>query len=308
MNGLPLSGRYYRQHGVPMLREKYAADLDRIAVGLVGDGSDCLGFDDGQSRDHDWGPGFCLWLTGADYDRIGPPLQRDYLTLPAAFEGFERQAGEWGIGRVGVFEIGAFYKGFIGRPDLPETLADWFRIPEKNLAAATSGQVFEDPLGEFSRIRQGLLGFYPDDVRIAKIAARCMTAGQAGQYNFPRSIRRGELFAAQYAETKFCADIMSLVYLVNRRYAPYYKWLQRGLAGLSRLGDRLSGDMSALMAARSPGAKSAGIEAICATVIAELRREGLSDSGSPFLLDHGPLVHDRIIDPALRAVDVWVGP
>ena len=63
-----------------------------------------------------------------------------------------------------------------------------------------------------------------------------MSAGQSGQYNFLRSLWRRDYFAAQYAETKFCADIMSLVYLLNRSYAPYYKWLLRGIAGLPILG------------------------------------------------------------------------
>ena len=308
MTGLELAERYWRRHGVPLLDGKYAPWRDRIAAGLAGDGSDCLGFDDQYSRDHDWGPGFCLWLTAADHAEIGPALQRDYHALPAGFESFQRQAGDWGGGRVGVFETGAFYKSFIGRTGIPETLADWFRIPEKNLAAATSGRVFADPLGEFSRIRRGLLDFYPDDVRLAKIAARCMSAGQSGQYNLPRCTLRGEAFAAQYAETKFCADIMSLIYLLNRRYAPYFKWLQRGLGQLPRLGEPASRTISALVTAAGADEKAALVETLCAAVVAALRAEGLSDSSSRFLLDHGPLVHQRIADPALRYVDVWGAP
>lgn len=233
-----------------MLREKFAAQQGRIAAGLVGDGSDCLGYDDKYSTDHDWGPGFCWWLSKPDYEQFGAHLHAEYAKLPINFLGFERITSEWGDGRVGVFEIGAFYRSFLGRNGMPVTLADWLRIPEKNLAACTSGEVFADPLGEFSRIRQQLLQGYPEDVRLAKIAARCMSSGQAGQYNFHRSIWRGEYFAAQYAETKFCSDIMSLIYLLNRSYAPFYKWLHRGVATLPTLGRFMSQKVTALTAAR----------------------------------------------------------
>lgn len=307
MKGLDLAERYFLRFGLPLIRDRYPAYAGRIAAGLVGDGSDCLGFDDEQSRDHDWGPGFNLWLTAADHQQIGAALQRDYLDLPGHFCGFVRHAGAWGHGRVGVFEIGDFYKEFIGRPGAPVTLGDWVRIPEKNLAACTSGKVFHDPLGDFSRIRNQLLGFYPQDVRLAKIAARCMSAGQSGQYNLRRCSSRGEIFAAQYAETKFCADVMSLVYLINHRYAPYYKWLHRGLAGLSCLGGLIHQQIVDLMAADAIGDKLSIVDRLCATVIAELRDERLTDTDSCFLLDHGPVVHEKIADPALRAMNVWAG-
>lgn len=307
MNGLTLAERYFGRYGGELLDGGFAAWRGRIAAGLAGDGSDCLGFDDEYSRDHDWGPGFCLWLTAEDHAEIGAALQSAYDRLPKSFAGFTRSTTEWGDGRVGVLEIGAWYRQYLGHPDGPQTLFDWLRIPEKHLAACTSGRVFHDPLDEFSRRRRRLLAFYPDDVRLAKIAARCMSLGQSGQYNFTRALARSELFAARYAETKFCNDLMSLAYLLNRRYAPYYKWLHRGLPALPRLGRLVHARVAALVSAADADEKRAHIEALCAAAIAELQAEGLTDSDSLFLVDHGPLIHRRIDDPALRRLSVLIG-
>lgn len=62
MRGLELAERFYEEVGRPLLTEEYPFELPRIAVGLVGEGSECFGFDDEVSRDHDWGPGFCICL------------------------------------------------------------------------------------------------------------------------------------------------------------------------------------------------------------------------------------------------------
>lgn len=307
MNGLKLAEEYFISHGLPLICDHFPDYKDRIAAGLVGLGSDCLEFDDEFSRDHDWGPGFCLWLTKTDYDQIGSSLMEAYNELPNTFSGFEREASEWGNDRVGVFEIGAFYQKLLGRPNAPETLYDWLPLHGDNLSVCTSGKVFYDPLGEFSKIRAKLLAFYPDDVRLVKIAARCMVAGQSGQYNFLRSLWRKDYFAVQYAETKFCADVMSLVYLLNHRYAPYYKWLMRGVKALPILGEFIFEKVSAMMISNDYKQKKMIIDEICAAVILELQKEGLSDSNSSFFVDHGPVIHEKIVDPTLRNTNVWAG-
>ncbi|MFZ2951143.1 MAG: DUF4037 domain-containing protein [Desulfuromonadaceae bacterium] len=307
MNGLALSERYFQTFGLPLICDKFYDFKDRIAAGLIGHGSECLGFDDEFSRDHDWGPGFCIWLTDSDYERIGQSLTNEYLKLPKTFEGFERKFSEWGEGRVGVFESSAFYRGFMGRPDVPVMLYDWLALQENYLSACTTGKVFYDPLGEFTRIRQKLLAFYPEDVRIKKMAARCMSAGQSGQYNFIRSLLRRDYFAAQYAETKFCADIMSLIYLLNRCYAPYYKWLLRGVVELPVLGKLMFEKISEMASSNRHEQKRIIMDEICIVVIEALQMEKLTDSTSGFLVDHGPILQGKITDSTLRAMDVWVG-
>ncbi len=305
MKGIELSERYYQDFGKGMIAAKFPQYQDLIAVGLVGDGSECYGFDDAISRDHDWGPGFCLWLRREDYNKIGQALQNEYEKLPQSFEGFTRLSSQWGGGRVGVLEIGSFYSKFIGLPHAPETLDQWLYLPENYLAACTNGKVFSDPLGDFSAIRADLLNFYPDDVILAKIAAKCMSTAQSGQYNYQRSTRRNELYAAQYAEIKFLSDIISLIFLLNRQYTPFYKWAHRAVRRLPLLGKFIYGKVSEIITTPDYNKKSTIIEEICSEVINALKQEGLSDSKSDFLLDHGPIIHSKIKDKNLLKRDVW---
>jgi len=302
MKGLDLAEAYYHAHGAPMINSRFDAFKHRIAAGFVGPGSECLGFDDEISRDHDWGPGFCIWLTADDFEVIGTGLQQAYENLPETFKGFgPRVASPGEEARTGVGEIGAFYQIYTGLEHVPGTLDEWLQIPEQSLATCTSGRIFADPLGEFSRWREALLDFYPEDVRLKKMASRCMTAAQAGQYNFERSLKRKEFFTLRYAETKFCADAISLVFLMNKRYAPFYKWMHRAVIALPLLGQEIYTMISELINRPEYDEKPAIIEEICALIIATLRNEGLSDSDSDFLRDHAYRIHDQIEDPQLRA-------
>jgi hypothetical protein len=134
-----------------------------------------------------------------------------------------------------------------------------------------------------------------------------MTSGQSGQYNFPRCVKRKEFFAAQYAETKFCSDIISVVFLLNRKYPPFYKWMHRALKPLSLLGAWMFNMVSRLVASRNYDIKEKIIEEMSLKLIEEIRNQGLSSSDSTFLADHGPEVLSRIQDADLRARNVWVG-
>jgi hypothetical protein len=301
MKGLQLAEDYYNALGAPMTLERFSDLASRLAVGMVGPGSECFGFDDEISRDHDWGPAFCIWLTPDDYKNHGMALQTAYENLPKVFKGFgPRIASPGEERRTGVCDIVTFYRTYTGLDHIPVSLKEWFYIRGQSLAVCTNGKVFHDPLGEFTRWREALLAFYPEDIRLKKIASRCVTIAQSGQYNLPRSLKRGDLFAAHFAVMQFCTEMMSLVFLLNKRYAPFYKWMHRSVLDLPLLGKWAHSLVADLITPTDLNRKVSTIEDACAVVIQELRAEGLTDSTSDFILDHGHSVHNRIKDAALR--------
>jgi hypothetical protein len=284
-----------------MIRDRFAPFADRIAAGMVGPGSECFGFDDEISRDHDWGPGFCLWLPEEAYADIGGELEEAYRELPSEFEGHgPRVASPGEEHRVGVSTVTGFYRRYTGLDHPPADLREWMNLPDQMLATCTNGRVFRDPAGRFTEWRNRLRRYYPEDVRLKKIASRCITIAQSGQYNLARSLRRGEVFAARYAETQFCADVISLAFLLNRRYPPFYKWLHRAVKKLPLLGGEIHGLIGDILSEKDGLHTRDLIERTCALLIGEMRRQDLTDSHSGFLLDHATRVHERISDPALR--------
>ncbi len=236
MSGIEISKQYYLYYGKKMIEEKFPEYQNKIAVGLVGHGSECFGFDDELSKDHDYGPSFCMWLLDEDYQKIGASLQHEYEHLPDDFFGIpKRQVTMHGKHRVGVLKISDFYEQFIGNKDANLSLEQWLHIPSSYLATATNGEVFFDPLGTFTNIRNTLLKGYPKDIYYKKIAARLSYMAQSGQYNFPRCMLRNNSVGAHQALSIFIENTIELIYLFNHRYAPYYKWSFVGLQHLKTL-------------------------------------------------------------------------
>ncbi len=303
MKGLELARKYYEAYGAPMIAAQFGEYADRIACGLAGEGSECFGFDDEYSQDHDFGPSFCMWLTDEDMQQIGGKLQPAYDSMPKSFRGFApREESEGGAGRVGAQPTSLFYRKFTGLADVPKTLAEWRRIPEQFLAAATNGEVFADPLGNFTRIREGLLGFYPEDIRLKKITARAATMGQAGQYNYMRCVRRGEYVAAHCALAEFIRAACSITYLLHKKYTPFYKWAHRGLRDLD---PEMYGMLAGLCGETVEYDKNEKtIEDICLYVIIKLKEQQLSECQDNFMLEHCGHIMQKVCDPDIRAMHI----
>ncbi len=317
LKGLDLCEAFYRQYGYPMIENEYAHIRQYMAIGLMGMGSDCLGYDDEISHDHDFGPGFCIWLPQDIYQQYGQKIQASYEQLPKEFMGVKRLTSLHGQGRVGVFEINSFFEQFLQK--IPHTLEEWLYADENALLACTNGRIFDDYYGQVTEIRNQLKTF-PEDVRIKKIARALAKMAQSGQYNYARCMQRQDEVAASLALNEFIDQTLSVVYLLNKKYKPYYKWSYYGLKDcqslqavgelllkLVQLPNQLSRWQGYQVGINLDDQKVIIIEKISQMVIGELQRQALSDSQDDFLDTHAHLVMQKIQDAKIRFKHVMEG-
>ena len=281
MKGLEIARAYYEQYGEPMLREKFPGLMPFVAAGLAGSGSECWGFDDEISRDHDFEPGFSLFLPGEDVvdRRTAFELERAYAALPKEFMGLRRSlVAPVGGPRHGVLRTAEFMTDKVGKADGNLSLMEWLYMPEFSLAEAVNGEIFMDGYGEVTAIRERLRR-RPEDVRLKKLAGQLLLMGQSGQYNYRRCLQHGEAAAAQLAAVEFVKSTMAAVFLLNDVYQPYYKWCFRAMRALPKLALTAELLEYLLTTDNEPDTaeeKSRVMEGIAADVIGELREQGLT--------------------------------
>ncbi|MDE6518535.1 MAG: DUF4125 family protein, partial [Acetatifactor sp.] len=242
VTGMELCRAYYETYGRAMIHEKFPEYEGRIAVGLAGEGSDCFGYDDETSRDHDWGPSFLMWVPDEVYTEIGEQLQAAYEELPQTFLGYTYQTSRQGAGRRGVQTIRSFYGRLLGMEHLEsiyramETenpgLIPFRQMEESALAAAVNGCVFRDDEGIFSQIRVLLTEHYPERLRYLRIAEAAARFCQYGQYNSSRMLRRGDRLSSRMLLGRAAEEALKLVYYMERQFPPHDKWLAEGVRRL----------------------------------------------------------------------------
>ena len=236
-SGLEICRAYFEEVALPSLKEKYPHILEIAAIGLAGQGSECYGMDDIFSRDHDWGPGFCIWLSGSDHEKYGEALTEWYASLDREFHGLKRNESFMGKGRVGVFSFEGFVKDILVKDgDIllkaardGGKLADdkWLSYEEYALASLTNGELYCDGKGFFTRLRNYLKHGYPRSLKAALLKLHCMEYAQSLQYNFRRMALRGDSVSARYmmdAGFKAAAKISALV---HGRFLLHDKWILR---------------------------------------------------------------------------------
>ena len=306
MNGMALSRQYFFEVAEPRLKRDFPDVYGRCAAGLVGNGSECFGYDDELSRDHDWGVDFFLWLEESDRPEIPALLQWKAALFDEARPEYPRKRSQYGAA-IGVMTSGDFYKSLIGYPEGPDDLMSWLRIPEENLAMATNGAVFLDHAGVFTATRAKLLRYYPEDLRRKKLAAKCMAIAQTGQYNVDRCYKRHDWVTYKTVLARFSDSVISAVFLLNRVFKPYYKWAYRRMTELEMLGSRVGPLLVSI--AEACGAPDGVYEQnkrdiadICALLVRELQRQELCRSDDWFLTTQGEELQRSIQDSFLRSL------
>ncbi|MBO4355515.1 MAG: DUF4037 domain-containing protein, partial [Clostridia bacterium] len=223
--------RFYENCVAKMIRDGFPEFEDRIAVGIAGEGSDCFGYDDEISRDHDFGTGVCLWVTDEDMKIFGYQLSVAYNELVDSAERsfFTERLRE----RRGVMTIHDFYSNILqidcDVDNCRLTEDDWLKLDHSCLKTAVNGEVFRDDSGKFTAFRNYLLNYYPDRVWKNRIAEQLHDYASSLQVNYARCMTRGDIVAAELCRSRGLRSAMELFFLLRREYPPYYKWTFRAL-------------------------------------------------------------------------------
>ncbi len=237
--GLELSKRFYQEAVFPILNEHFP-NLP-YAAARVGHGSEVLGFDTPMSTDHNWGPSLQIFLR--DQDAALAPQITEVLShnLPYVFYGYAThfinstlEPGKGTVhqeikseGPINHMVYTGTLRAFI-QDDLaydlddPLTPADWLTFPSQKLRTLTAGAVYRDDTGDLTALRQRL-AWYPHDVWLYLLAAGWKRISQE-EHLMPRAGYVGDELGSALIGSRLVRDLMTLCFLMERRYAPYPKW------------------------------------------------------------------------------------
>jgi hypothetical protein len=239
--GLELSHSFYVEAVAPILAARYPRLS--YAAGLLGTGSETLGFDTPRSMDHWWGPRLEIFLRAEDFtpqlgDEIravlGEQLPFEFRGLPTHMHELDRATGSVFMAPtqqrpinhlVHVTTVRAFLTMYIGAQPLDEplSLGQWLGMPEQHLRTVASGGVWHDDPGELSRARE-LLHWYPD--QLWRYLLRAQWRRIAQEEAFPgRCAEVEDELGSRVVAARLVREIMHLAFLLEQQYMPYSKWL-----------------------------------------------------------------------------------
>lgn len=276
---------FYEGYLKEAIHKDFGAYEDKIGVGITGYGSECFGFDDEYSYDHDCNVRLFLFVDKETLFAIGNQLQSEYENqLERFYKDYNIKINaSLNINKVdGVVETKSYYTNILELDHLPVTDEEWYSVKEEKLAMASNGVIFTNNNCQVTDIRKYLSDYYNDTVWLTRIANEMYLYSQSAQYNYSRMKLREEYVASKMSIAMGMEHCMKLVYLLNRTYAPYYKWLRKGLEKLPVLSE--IGDILDTIAINEDVAAS-NFELIAKLIVKEMNKMGIIE-GKDTYLDH----------------------
>ena len=245
IKGLELCEGFFLDVAKPILDNQFSGL--KYSAGLIGYGSDVLGYDDEVSTDHMWGPRFYLFLGEKDISKKQEIMDVFGKSFPYEYKGHSvnfsepnhndngvRQPQRITDGLVSPFilihTLNDYLSEYIGTADLDNLAGlDWLSFSEHRLLALTSGKIFIDGLS----IQKSLdkLCFYPNDVRLYLIASNWSLIAEEQAY-VRRCFDVGDVLGSIMVCGRIADRLMRLSFLYCKRYAPYSKWFGKAFAQL----------------------------------------------------------------------------
>lgn len=238
---IDLSREFFFEALAPILERHFPAETGRAAFGVFGYGSEVLRLDDEYSADHHWGIRINALLPDEIYQPRGAEILRLVeREMPAAFRGHNLREGLSGGKGLSLASLEGYLHRTIGLDKAPESEAEWLSIPEEDITHVINGEIWRDDSGQFSAIRQALLNYYPEPVRLRRIAHWCRYFSGMGSYALKRAILRENEWYATITFARALRLGTQLAFLLDKRYYPYDKWTMAFFAKLPRLAQPLA--------------------------------------------------------------------
>jgi hypothetical protein len=268
--GLELSRRFYSEAVLPVLRR--SLDGVPFSAARLGSGSEVLGFDTERSTDHEWGPRLQLFLREEDLRQRREALwQALSEQLPTSFAGYPTHFHAPDGGpvarmtetagpvhhRVAITSIAEWFGRELGFDPLAgATTLDWLAAPTQRLAESTGGELFCDGLGGLAEARRRIR-WYPDDLWRFALACQWQRLSQEEAF-VGRAGEVGDELGSAVVAARLVRDLVRLAFLIERRWAPYAKWLGSAF-GTLRLAPALEPHLRDALGATSWKAREAGL-------------------------------------------------
>jgi hypothetical protein len=230
------SRAFFEEVVKPILESHFPEITAVTAFGLFGYGSEALGLDDDYSRDHHWGVRIDGLLPGS----VTAEKQQEIITtvsanLPESYRGHSLYAAHLTGAGLALDTLPHFLQRTIGLTRAPQTNVEWLHIPEEDIVHVINGEVWHDGLGKFTAVRQTLNQYYPEPVRLRRIAHWCRYFSGMGSYALKRAILRNNAYYAAITSSRAVKWAIQRAFMLERTYYPYDKWLMSRFARLPRL-------------------------------------------------------------------------
>jgi len=328
--GLALSERFFHAAVEPLLVAHFPEVC--YAAGCLGRGSDVMGFDTPQSRDHHWGPRTTLFLTDEDLSHHGEAIVTMLgKELPFTVDGYPTHFDQPDIDGgfltatdrrpvrhgVNVITIARFTQEYLG-VDATQPIAEraWLAIPSQRLRTVRAGRVFRDDLG-LATVR-ARLHWYPRDVWLYRMANQWRRIDQEE----PWVGRCGDVadeLGSRIVATRLLVELMRLCFLIEQEHWPYFKWFGTAFSRL-RCAATLTPILHEVLDAGDWKMREAALGRAYLHVGAMHNELGLTEPveprlapffGRPYQVPHAMRFVDALLgaveSPTVRALPAYVG-
>lgn len=234
---IDISRQFFNELVKPILETHFPEETAQTAFGVFGYGSEALGMDDAYSRDHHWGLRIDALMPEALFQHSHQGMMAAVSQqLPESYRGHSLREGHLAGAGLSPDSLEAFLQRTIGCSSPPKTYVDWLAIPEEDIIHIINGEVWHDEAGMFTAVRQTFAQYYPEPVRLRRIAHWSRYYSGMGTYALMRAILRHNNYYATITFSKAIRWGVQLAFLLEKVYCPYDKWTIAYLDRLPRLG------------------------------------------------------------------------